>query len=202
MHLSNKQFDQLICNQTQYLIKYHNDIYDISEWIPNERLDLHIYPGSFNPLHDAHKSIYQYMFEQNHYHSNRCLYEISINRHDKPIYSLNDINNILDQFSNHPVLITNQSRFLNKVGTIFDINEQWYPIYYIGIDTFNRLVSDLGIAGISALRCRFNVFDRIIENTRYSLNNYSKIPKNCECIKNALSNDIMRLSSTAIRKGK
>ena len=200
MHLSRNQYNDIASFKTDYLVKYKGVIYDINTFFSNERLNLHILPGSFNPIHDGHKFIYSYMTRNcDYYSSKNCLYEISLYRHNKNTYSLDQINSVLEQFSDVSVLITNKSKFTEKIGALYNLTDQWFPSYYMGIDTFIRLYEDIGFFGISALRSKFYVFDRVTENTRYSLSNYSQIPRNCVPVDDTQDDYLLRLSSTNIR---
>lgn len=130
---------------------------------------VHIYSGSFNPLHRGHKKIYEVMPKKNSY------FEYSLNRKDKDPHSIIHTEDIVRQFSWYaPLLITNAATFLDK---IYYLNAE-HPTFHIGYDTFKRVYSDYGHGGCHIIPANFVVYDRIIDGVRYSLDIHTDAPIN------------------------
>lgn len=130
---------------------------------------VHIYSGSFNPLHFGHKEIYASMPENNSY------FEYSLNRWGKDQHPAEHVEDIVRQFTWYaPLLITNGITFLDKIYYL----QAKSPVFHIGFDTFERVVKAYGYAGSGIVPANFVVYDRIIEGTRYSIKNYSNLPHN------------------------
>jgi nicotinamide mononucleotide (NMN) deamidase PncC len=125
-----------------------------------------IFPGSFNPLHTAHKRMAAIAAE-------RCAlpvtFEISVKNVDKPSLDFIEIADRLAQFPDNPVLLTRLPTFEEKakmspgctfvvgIDTVLRIAD---PKYYGG-DTARRDAAFESIARKSC--CRFLVFGRIVQ---------------------------------------
>jgi len=160
--------------------------------------NLHIFPGSFNPLHEAHKSIFDsfYLGSKN---SNKCFYEISLERVGKEIISFDDLTKRLNQFSNYAgVWITRAMYFVEKAGLL----REFKPHFHIGIDTAVRIVEQLSTLGVQGVQAKFYVYPRKNKNgNEESLN--SEFPNNCP--RNFIHTDhprpdLMNVSSSKIRE--
>lgn len=170
-------------------------VYDLES--PWQEKDIHLLPGSFNPIHKAHEAIYEQMRRNNIY----AAYEISMERIDKEFLSYDELQNRLNQFNDKgPVLIDRWPYFMQKAGIL----RNWKLTFHIGIDTAIRLVEAHGIAGIQGIVADFVVYDRIWENRRQGLSNCSvfanRMPSN---FITGITPDeaLIGLSSTAIRAG-
>jgi nicotinamide mononucleotide (NMN) deamidase PncC len=90
-------------------------------------------PGSFNPLHDAHRKLLQLAME---YLGVPGAFELSVTNVDKPPLGLGEIRRRLEQFHGRaPVWLTRASSFVEK--------SRLFPncAFVIGHDTASRLVS-------------------------------------------------------------
>lgn len=168
-------------------------------------LELHVVPGSFNPLHDSHREIFQHAFS---YLPDLTVtappglacYEMSINRFDKPPVTLEQLTERLQQFRGETyVLVSRASRFIDKIET-------YRPhvgklTFHIGIDTIIRMKSDYGLRGIEDLKAKFVVYDRIISDKLQTLETECAeyMPKNCQMANMKRSHESLIRSSTAIR---
>lgn len=157
----------------------------------NKPDEIHVFPGSYNPLHDAHRAIFDGI---------RCpndckFFEISIERIGKERLSCIELAERLDQFKNYaPVLVTRAPRFIEKAGIL----RGCHPTFHVGGDTIFRMIQDYGDIGIQGIAARFVVYDRKVDNTvlgakniLYKLENVSvgKIPNEA----------LLEISSTKIR---
>jgi hypothetical protein len=165
---------------------------------------LAIVPGSFNPLHDAHKAIYNEISDR--YASGKRTaraFEISINRRGKESLSLDDLKTRLKQFEWYaPIWITNALYFSEKAGLV---SQQTIPHFQIGYDTAERLIQDHGIIGVQGIIAHFVVFPRKINDVVLSLDTlkekYGLIPFNMSKGRN-LGEITMGISSTQLRNEK
>jgi len=173
-----------------------------------------VVPGSFNPLHDAHKFIYDKIYDTIHPNTSlkgishlvkpiTKVFEISINRLEKPYLSLEELRARLEQFKSYaPVWVTNASFFFEKAGLV----SYWIrPTFFIGFDTAQRLVDHHGIAGVQGIQADFIVSKRYTGGQVCSLetiqNMYYATPKNMFDSSLPIDDSLLRLSSTAIRNG-
>lgn len=163
-----------------------------------------VVPGSFNPLHDAHKILYDSISKNNL--SNRptvSVFELSINRKDKEVLTLEELETRLDQFRGYaPVWVTNACYFVEKAGIV----SNWIrPSFQIGYDTAERLIKDHGIAGVQGISADFIVYKRKIDNYIHSISDiirdYGCCPINMMPANVDADSSILGLSSTALRNG-
>ena len=160
-----------------------------------------VVPGSFNPLHVAHRKILDGI-KGLYPHAKELapVYEISINRKDKEPLSFEDLLERLKQFEWYaPVWVTNALFFFEKTGLV----SQWIqPSFHIGYDTADRLLHDHGILGVGGMAARFVVYPRIVNgevcDVQTLTNKYFGRCHNMEAGPR-LSDEEMAVSSTAIR---
>lgn len=152
---------------------------------------IHIYCGSFNPLHDGHKAVWDSIPK---YEVMR-LYETSINRFDKPPVSLPELEKKISQFVGYaPILITNVVKFVEKSGLLYN---QPVVYFHVGADTTERILKHHSIMEIQGMRCTFVTYGRIMNGNLVVLP--EKLPKNIFPGKD-ISEALMKFSSTAIRQ--
>lgn len=163
-----------------------------------------VVPGSFNPLHDAHKAIYNCI--KPIYGEHRKIvpvFEISIHRIDKEPLSFEELKNRLKQFEYYaPVWVTNASFFFEKAGLV----SQWiHPCFQIGFDTAKRLVEHHGVSGVQGIAANFVVHKRHMGDKVFGLNDlvemYGALPKNMEEPSNSIDQSLLTISSTSLRNG-
>ena len=116
------------------------------KWADEENLN--IVPGSFNPLHAAHRFLYHAALDFGGY----AMYEISISRDGKIAYTKEELQRVLYQFLYYaPVVVTTYPTFREKTSFF---KEKWAGMvdYHIGIDTARRLLEqDPNASNMSAL---------------------------------------------------
>lgn len=170
----------------------------ISDPIPllfNNNLVADIVPGSFNPLHDAHRFMYD-----NCQNTESRYFELSISRINKPYLSFEELEERLKQFSSYAnVWVTNASLFYEKAGLV---RRGYYPVFNIGYDTAYRLIQHHGVSGVSGIKADFRVYRRTVDGKDLGFENLIKefgdYPRNMfGNLK--LPDAISSLSSTEIR---
>ena len=134
------------------------DIVPFSSLEYRHNATIQIFPGSFNPLHDAHRSIFDAVCPPRFFPpSPSYLYEISICRYGKSDLDLPEIEKRLKQFQNYAcVWLTRASLFIEKIGLMPTVN----PHFHIGIDTATRLIKAHGPVAVQGLRAKFYVYPR------------------------------------------
>ena len=154
----------------------------------SDKIDL--FPGSFNPIHDAHKAIFDQV--------SGTAYEISIERVNKSALSVLDLKVRLSQFLGYaPIVVLKHPLFIHKVGALYPLD----ITFHVGIDTASRIIECSHAVEIQGMRADFVVYDRIIDGRRHSLNDLPH-PRPANFRKGQdLSEDLMKISSTAIRTG-
>lgn len=167
---------------------------------PWNQLEIHLLPGSFNPIHAAHEALFRQMLV---HHGDRayCAYEMSMERIDKEFLEFEELESRLYQFiGNGPVFINRWPYFMQKAGIL----RQWNLTFHVGIDTAIRLVEAHGIAGIQGVRAEFVIYERQWENRVQGLDSCmvftNRTPTNFSA-GNTPEQSLTGLSSTAIRAG-
>ena len=153
---------------------------------------IHVYSGSFNPLHDGHKAIFsQAKLNRS---KNVAFFELSINRFDKAPVTVDELALRLRQFVGYaPVLITNVAKFVEKAGVLRGTHK---PVFHVGGDTMTRLLDHSSIQEIAGFNCEFVYYNRIVGDKKIEFP--AKMPVNC--FKGTeLSEDMMKISSTSLR---
>lgn len=161
-------------------------------WTDKWGMPLHVYSGSFNPLHDGHKAIYR---EATVWDKNAC-YELSINRFDKPAITPEDLERRARQFIYHgaPLLITNVAKFVEKAGVLR--TKGFNSVFHVGADTLNRVFEHASVAEVAGYNCGFIYYERIMNGDLVPIT--SKV--SCNCTRGTkIPEDLMRMSSTALR---
>lgn len=99
-----------------------------------------IYPGSYNPLHDAHKEIYHLAHKITEL---PVFYELSICNSYKPSMDYVDLENRYKQFTNdgwrNSVILTKAPRFVDKVNLLKQYFNPKEIIIVLGADTWERV---------------------------------------------------------------
>lgn len=157
-----------------------------------------IYPGSFNPLHTAHREIYHLAHKITEL---PVFYELSVTNSYKPAMDYVDLEHRHKQFNNNgwrnAVILTKAPRFVDKVALLkkhFNCKE---IIIVVGADTWERVYDDAAhkngdIKFFEDNNVKFLVFGRSTEIK----NQDSKL-----LIKNDLAlNYSNPINSTALRK--
>jgi nicotinic acid mononucleotide adenylyltransferase len=171
---------------------------------------LDVIPGSFDPLHDTHREIYDtayksFLKNNNPNKNSKGCFEISIERFGKEDLSCEEIQKRAKQFRNYAhLLITKSPLFIDKIGILAPyvggLN------FHIGADTVKRLKLTQNSMQIQALAATFVVYNRIVDGKLCSVKTEfadQNLPTPFNVI-GAMSNisrtkESMECSSTAIR---
>lgn len=163
--------------------------------------ELHVMPGSYNPLHVGHRWIFDKIPG-----SDKKTYEISLSRWGKEDLSFEELKTRLKQFEFYaPVLVTNCSTFLEKSAVIRSVGV--HSIYFhVGIDTIERLIDNVGLLGVAGIPANFEVYDRDLGQGRatYPLPKWDgkKLPGNVWRSLRQVDDSIIDMSSTKLRNNK
>jgi len=158
---------------------------------------LNLIPGSFNPLHKAHLSIYDAALKA--FPHRLTSFEISIRRKDKDHLPFEEMEIRVEQFTGiAPVLITNAMLFFEKSGLFCNHVEK--PVFHIGYDTAERIVKDHGIAGTQGIFASFYVYNRMQDGKLFCISDWPIRPANFHL--GILGCDPIDISSTALRNAK
>lgn len=161
--------------------------------------ELVIYPGSFNPLHAGHRTIFDRMGIPG---SPKNLYELSLSRWQKSNLTFEELEERLKQFEWYaPVLVTNAPTFLEKIGVIKSLHVRGLD-FHIGIDTIKRMIEHYGPVGVSGLEAHFVVWDRDLGNgvEKYPLPEWKILPTNVSRTHKEVPPELLDISSTKIRE--
>lgn len=155
-----------------------------------------IVPGSFNPLHEAHR----WIFDRANYPLNPAVFEMSVRRWDKPDVPKVELVERLEQFQGYaPVIVTNQARMIGKIGILrSQCLSDHLPIVHIGMDTLQRMFDDYGVKGVAGLYAHFVVYSRNVNGRFMGLELLKEVPVNCSPGQE-MAADMQCISSTNIR---
>jgi nicotinamide mononucleotide (NMN) deamidase PncC len=163
-----------------------------------------LFPGAFNPIHGAHKSMAKVSAE-------RCgtpvTFELSITNVDKPPLDFIEIADRLLQFQGEQVLLTRAPTFVEKAelapGCIFVVGVDTLirigdPAYYRG-ETAKR---DAAIEALANANCRFLVFGRLL-NGKFTTMSDVEVPAALRRLCDEEPESVFRedVSSTELRRG-
>ena len=155
-----------------------------------------IVPGSFNPLHDAHR----WIFDVANFPLNPAHFEMSIRRWDKPDVPKAELVERLEQFQGYaPVIVTNQARMIGKLGILRTLClSDCLPIVHVGMDTLQRMFDDYGVKGVAGLHAHFVIHNRNVNGRIVRLDDLKEVPVNCSPGRE-MAVDMQYISSTNIR---
>lgn len=146
----------------------------------------HILSGSFNPLHGAHRYIY------NNIKSPHKCFEISLQRTDKEFLTFENLTVRLQQFAEYaPVLITNSPLMQQKIGILRSFTLSPLTVH-LGTDVFKRMLQDHGRILIQGMNAIFAIYKR--DNSFIT-----ELPHNC--FMSNLPERFQGLSSSQLRIG-
>lgn len=165
---------------------------------------MHVMCGSWNPLHDAHRWMFESIDEDAmvvQKYGNRGYavsattsakyFEISTSRIGKEDLSKDELMKRLRQFTGFaPVLVTSQPLFSDKYEVLRQYAED--IIFHIGYDNYLRLVEINGLKSIGEMGCSFCVWPR-------NGGRFIQGPKNCFDSGIDLPAHLAGMSSTQIR---
>jgi len=202
---SNKNFENsyksLIEDQNEaFLCKMDGTIISLKEYFSSTGL-FDIIPGSFNPIHDTHREIFENIPKARLEKTKVC-FEISVERIGKEFLTLEEMQSRVAQFQNYAdVLITRAPRFIEKIGLLSSYTKNIH--FHVGIDTISRMKTDYTSVGIQALNAKFAVYYRFIDGKVRGLSDeFKKIPNNCMTAPINRSLESMKRSSTEIRNNR
>lgn len=179
---------------------------EVCEWGSNEAQTrfgetvptrIHLVPGSFNPLHESHKELFESATDA----SPHTFFEMSVERVDKAMVTLPQLDRRLQQFRGlAPVVVSRAPRFVEKIGIY--LSRAKGVTFHVGIDCITRMKDDYGLWGIQGLAARFVVHDRIMNGRHMSLGSEfgDFVPKNCVPAALVRSPESLARSSSQIRR--
>jgi len=189
-------YQSLIADPSAFFIYEDGRVREVLD-SPGSKLQL--YSGSFNPIHDGHRTIFKSIrVDTNSYTGSKKFYELSINRRDKEPLPFNELELRLRQFgAREPVIVMDAPYFLQKTGVLRNYEVE----FHIGIDTAERIIRDHGVLGCQGIGASFKVYDRVVYEVRNSFLDLDSVPANFS--RAYLSDEsFIHMSSTDIRNGK
>jgi nicotinic acid mononucleotide adenylyltransferase len=114
-------------------IHMHDDNWSYDHSHDNEVVDAY-FAGSFNPIHDGHRYIKQFVKEKL---GLNVVYELSIKNVEKNVIDIEDLEKRLKEIGEWTT-VTNCATFNEKIKTLSNFTPH---DYIIGYDTFERIVS-------------------------------------------------------------
>lgn len=194
MGLTKEEYQALLDNNTKCYIQRENGAIDTENTFYNVFMYPTIIPGSFNPLHDTHRYLYNHSYVYN-----QRFFEISIQNVDKGRISLEDINKRINQFVGYAnVFITNAPYFLQKCGIFSSVGIS--PKFVVGVDVMERLIRDHTAIGVAGMAGQFIVNNRKINGVLRTLTDLftTGLPANVS-EGNEIPEYLLDNSSTALR---
>lgn len=167
--------------------------------IGKDHLPLVIYPGSFNPMHDAHREIYRLSYQ---ILGVSPILELCLDNTDKPSIDYIEVKNRIKTMKGLPVVLTDTPTFKEKVDKLSELYSNNKLIFIVGADTWNRIWDEKYAGSLLSLECRWIVKD--VKFLVFSRNNIPFINKfgwgETLRIKDARAENFqMAMSSTDIR---
>ena len=162
------------------------------------RLTYNVYPGSFNPLHEAHRAIFDLMPGNP---GRDKVFEISLSRYQKSNLSCEELEERLMQFKGYaPVIVTNTATFLGKCTVLSRLASQIR--FHVGVDTILRVKDHYGEIDMMAIPAYFEVYDRktqagVVEKFP---SGFKYLPKNAMRASSQVPEHFLGVSSTKIRE--
>lgn len=145
-------YEDLIAGRIPYFVY---NWYDSADNFVNQHPSLHIFSGSFNPLHDMHVLVHDSMFSSMK-SGDTAVYEMCIRSRNKACLTFEELETRLNQFPFDMVIVTNSTFFCAKAGALFEHELS----FHIGFDTAFRLISDDSVYGVQGIRACFYVYPR------------------------------------------
>lgn len=160
---------------------------------------LHVVSGSFNPLHNGHRAIYDGISGIQEFSPKEDFraFEISTKRVGKEDLTEVDLVSRVRQFSMYaPVIVTNQPLFRDKIPLLLKHAQEVH--FHVGYDVFEKTLELCGsVEAFEELDAVFHVWSREIDGETKSLP--ENAPSNCVGRNHGIT-DVMPLASSAIRK--
>ena len=168
---------------------------------------MHVMCGSWNPLHAAHRWMFESIDEDamvvQRYGTrgyaiaattSRKYFEISTARIGKEDLTQDDLMARLRQFTGYAeVLVTSQPLFADKYQVLRPYADE--IIFHIGYDNYERLIQINGLREVGELGCNFCVWPRDGKS-------FTQGPKNCFASDIDLPSSLQGMSSTKIRSSR
>jgi len=166
--------------------------------------EMHVLPGSFNPLHAGHRYMYESIDEDNFVIQgygrdgyavaatvSDKFYEISTSRIGKEDLDSSELLKRLSQFHGYAkVLVTDSPLFRDKCDYLKPHADK--IIFHVGYDTYERLVNMSEPGEVESLDCFFCVWSRDGKSI-------TRGPRNCYASPVDLPANLQGISSTKIR---
>lgn len=134
-----------------FIISPNGDLINTAIWT-HDRVD--ILSGSYNPLHDGHRLLYENVVDKFSSIKRLC-FELSLKRYNKEMLSLEELDKRARQFRNYaPLVVTNSSLFIDKVAVL-----PFRCHFHVGKDVGDKLWEHYGV-GIGGINAQFYVYPR------------------------------------------
>jgi nicotinic acid mononucleotide adenylyltransferase len=192
--------------QSNVPIVYSFNLSNPYYWRNNKCDKLFLVPGSFNPIHEAHRELHKLAMEKllkeveasSNSKKIYLMYEMALDNRSKGPMSFGDFLERMANFTKYEsVLITSSPYFFDKIEDL-EVEVE----FFIGSDVALKILEDHSIEDIEDSGDReviFTIFDRILDGKLVTISEEKVLPNNFK-LAGILDGKLAEISSTILRR--